>query len=75
MEKGKIHLRGLSRITICGIELGFLGSSTFAKSWGSVTCKRCMRSQEYKAYLAGKYIEKPIKKNQTQGYIDIILEK
>ncbi len=74
MDKGKIHLRGLSRTTLCGIELDILSSSTFAKRWSSVTCKRCMRTQEYKAYLKGKFREKPVKKSQTQGYVDLILE-
>lgn len=74
MEKGKIHLRGLSRTTLCGIELDILSSSSFAKSFKSVTCKRYMMTWEYKQYLLGKFREKPVKKNQTKGYVDIILE-
>lgn len=73
MRKGKIHLRGLS-LTLCGITLNIFTSS-FAKSFESITCKRCMRTETYKDYLAGKFREKPVKKSQTRGYIDVILEK
>ena len=34
-----------------------------------------MRSVEYKNYLAGMLKEKPVKKDQTQGYLNIILGK
>ena len=74
MRKGKIHLRGLS-MTLCGADFGILSSSTFAKSFKSVTCKRCMMTETYKKYLAGKFREKPVKKTQTQGYMDIILRR
>jgi hypothetical protein len=46
-----------------------------AKKFRDVTCKSCMQSWEYKQYLLGKFKEKPIKKTQTQGYLDIISEK
>ncbi len=74
MEKGKIHLRALS-LTLCGADFGILSSSSFAKSFKSVTCKRCMRTETYKKYLAGKFREKPVKKSQFQGYMDIIQRK
>jgi hypothetical protein len=73
MRKGKIHLRGYSLYgTLCGVKLNILSSSTFAKTFESVTCKRCMSSWQYRQYLAGKFEEKPVKKSQTQGYLDII---
>ena len=69
--KEKKHLIGLYN-TLCGRNSD---DCIIAKKWKEVTCKTCMKTEEYKAYLAGKFREKPVKKSQTQGYIDAILEK
>ncbi len=75
MAVTKKHLSGLSR-TLCGKSIfpkaPFPVTSLIAKKFKDVTCKNCMRSWEYKQYLAGKFKEKPIKKSQTQGYLDLI---
>lgn len=70
MRKAKIHI-GYST-TLCGRDPLFL---SMAKKYREVTCKSCMQSDIYKQYLAGKYKEKPVKKSQTQGYMDIISRK
>lgn len=71
MNERKQHLIGLHN-TLCGKNSD---DCIIAKSFKDVTCKSCMKSWEYKQYLAGKFREKPVKKSQTQGYIDIISEK
>ena len=52
MSKRKIHLNGLG-LTLCGRDRW-----SMAKKFKDVTCKSCMKSWEYKQYLAGKFIEK-----------------
>ena len=56
MKNNKVHIRCLSS-TLCGIKDHVFIS--FAKKWKDVTCKRCMRTWEYKQYLKGRYKEKP----------------
>lgn len=78
-KKRKVHLGGYGHITLCGRNRwgGNLTAPTLpiAKKFKDVTCKCCMRSVEYKNYLAGMLKEKPVKKDQTQGYLDIIMGK
>ena len=56
------HLRGFGN-TLCGITEKFscntLYFPTYAKSYAEVTCERCMKTESYRAYLAGKFREKP----------------
>lgn len=76
MAVTKKHLSLISH-TLCGKSIfpkaPFPVESLIAKNFKDVTCKSCMRSWKYKRYLLGKFKEKPIKKSQTQGYLDIIL--
>jgi len=78
-NKRKVHLYDICPNTLCGRNRWGKNLMTptllMAKSFKEVTCKCCMRSEEYKQYLAGKFKEKPDKKDQTQGYLDIILGK
>ena len=65
MKRRKVHLREIMHTdaTLCGINTANepyrMTSIAFAKSYKKVTCKRCMCSETYKSYLAGKFIEKP----------------
>jgi hypothetical protein len=70
MDKRKKHL-GYST-TLCGRDPLAV---RMAKKYIEVTCKSCMQSEIYQNYLLGKYKEKPVKKSQTQGYMDIISGK
>jgi len=78
-NKRKVHLGGYGNITLCGRDRWGQNLMTptlpIVKKFKDVTCKCCMRSNEYQQYLAGMLKEKPIEKNQTQGYLDIILGK
>ena len=67
MVKRKVHLFGLNYLTLCGRDRLKTSPTTpsldMAKSFKDVTCKSCMKSWEYKQYLLGKLVEKPIKKS------------
>lgn len=71
MRKPKRHLSDGAR-TLCGRNGLWL---SLARKYSGVTCKSCMQSWTYKQYLLGKFKEKPVKKSQTQGYMDIISGK
>jgi hypothetical protein len=58
MKEGKIHLRGFG-YTLCGKRTSFLGGPKVIGIFKFVTCKNCMKTEEYKKYLNGKYSEKP----------------
>jgi hypothetical protein len=52
----KNHLRDPVN-PLCGTRSSVFTS--FAKKWKDVTCKKCMKTWEYKSYLSGKFKEKP----------------
>ena len=60
MQEHKKHLNSCFGITLCGIEIN-IGtiSLRFAQTYKEVTCKRCMKSWNYKMYMDGKFREKP----------------
>jgi len=63
MKDRKIHLQGLSN-TLCGVKTWpnthvFIPQAKIAETFKEVTCKKCMKTKEYKSYLAGKFKEKP----------------
>ena len=62
MRKNKIHLRGIT-YTLCGIDtiksIPTIFNISIAKLFKEVTCKRCIKTETYKQYLAGSFKEKP----------------
>lgn len=59
MKESKIHLHesGING-SQCGLSSRF-GNYQFAKKYAEVDCKKCMKTWTYKAYLEGKFKEKP----------------
>ena len=59
----KKHLYGLCFLTLCGKDrIGkgvFTPTLDMAETFKDVTCGNCKRTREYKAYIAGKFKEKP----------------
>lgn len=59
----KIHLNSFFGATLCGMKYRnpnrFSIFPFLAKKYSEVTCKRCMKTENYKKYLAGKFREKP----------------